>query len=103
MAGPKTAAKNRAHGKAAQVGANTEHAFIISCNGGLNAYVRDPNTSRNPNLDTSSQAFVDAIDAIHGAGRGEKIEAELAALATSASPGVWPAVFERMRAEQLVS
>ena len=103
MAGPKTAAKNRAHGKVAQAGNNAEHAFIVACNAGKHAYVRSPNTSLNPHMATDSQAFVDAIAAIHAAGRGDKVDAELLALATSAKPGAWPSVLERLRAEQLVA
>ena len=105
MAGTKTAAKNsRASSKSANsLANNTEIPFILSCNGGHNAYVRHPVTAHNPNLATNSQAFTDAICAIRGAGNGAKVQAELVALATAGHPGAWPSVLERLRTEELVA
>jgi hypothetical protein len=63
-----------------------EFKYVIPLNRGKNAYVRNLTNGRTVHLRTDSEAFVEEIRVLAGAGHGAKIRAELAALA-AAHPG----------------
>jgi hypothetical protein len=96
MAGAKTARKNTrtASTSKARPTAAGEVTFLISCNGGRNAYVRNLATGKNPNLATDSAAFDEAIQAIIDQGYGAKVADELDALA--ATNPVWADTRDRL-------
>lgn len=63
-----------------------EFKYIIPLNSGKHAYVRNLTNGKTNHLSTSSEAFVEEIRVLAGAGHGTKIRAELVALNT-AHPG----------------
>jgi hypothetical protein len=72
--------------------------FLIPAGQGANAYVRDAATGKNPNLRTTSQAFIDAISANAAAGHGKRIRAELESFAATYPTHGWDATLERLEA-----
>jgi hypothetical protein len=77
------AGQNAAGGALSVLG---EFKYVIPLNRGKNAYVRNLTNGRTVHLRTNSDAFVEEIRVLAGAGHGAKIRAELAALA-AAHPG----------------
>lgn len=63
-----------------------EFRYLLPLNGGKHAYVRNITNGRTERLATDSDAFVEEIRVLVGAGHGTRIRAELAALA-QAHPG----------------
>jgi hypothetical protein len=72
--------------------------FLIPAGQGANAYVRDAATGKNPNLRTTSQAFVDAIAANSAAGHAKRIRAELESFASAYPTHGWDATLARLEA-----
>ena len=63
-----------------------EFKYVIPLNNGRHAYVRNLTNGKTVHLRTDSEAFVEEIRVLAGAGHGAKIRAELGALA-AANPG----------------
>ena len=63
-----------------------EFKYVIPLNNGKHAYVRNLTNGRTNHLRTDSEAFIEEIRVLTGAGHGAKIRAELASLA-AANPG----------------
>lgn len=63
-----------------------EYKYLIPLNKGKHAYVRNLTNGKTTHMSTSSDAFVEEIRVLVGAGHGTKIRAELVAL-ESAHPG----------------
>ncbi len=73
-----------------------EYKYLIPLNNGRHAYVRNLTNGKTGHLRTDSDAFVEEIRVLAGAGHGAKIRAELQALA-SAHPGHgWDATEKRL-------
>lgn len=102
MAGAKTSSKNARAGasKNARPANYGETKFLISCNGGKNAYVLDPATSQNPNLPTDSDNFAAAVSALVAAGHGPKIRAEIDGLADASDQ--WATVKDKLVADGIL-
>lgn len=84
--------------RAGAAGANATFArFLMPTNFGQHAYVRSATTGLNPLLSTSSQAFIDSVKAITDAGYGDKVEAELVALAEKFPTHNWETTAARLR------
>jgi hypothetical protein len=73
-----------------------EFKYIIPLNGGKHAYVRNITTGRTERLSTDSEQFVAEVRALTGAGHGNKIRAELAALAEAHPGHGWDATEKRL-------
>ncbi len=58
-----------------------EFKYLIPLNNGKHVYLRNLTDGRNLHLATGSDAFVEAVKALHEAGHGEKIKAEIEAFA----------------------
>ncbi len=85
----KTARASVRAGQAGQGGALSvlgEFKYLIPLNGGKHAYVRNLTNGKTAHLRTDSEAFVEEIRTLVGAGHAAKIRAELNTLA-SAYPG----------------
>jgi hypothetical protein len=95
----KTARASVRAGQAGQGGALSvlgEYKYLIPLNQGKHAYVRNLTNGKTTHLSTSSDAFVEEIRVLAGAGHGPKIRAELQALG-SAHPGDgWDATEKRL-------
>ncbi|MDQ7903141.1 hypothetical protein RB614_01230 [Phytohabitans sp. ZYX-F-186] len=73
-----------------------EYKYLIPLNKGKHAYVRNLTNGKTVHLRTDSDAFVEEIRSLAGAGHGAKIRAEIVALA-AASPGDgWDATEKRL-------
>ncbi|BCB84160.1 hypothetical protein [Phytohabitans suffuscus] len=73
-----------------------EYKYLIPLNKGKHAYVRNLTNGKTIHMRTDSDAFVEEIRALAGAGHGAKIRAEIVALA-AASPGDgWDATEKRL-------
>src|SRR5947208_15698844 len=68
-----------------------EFKYLIPLNHGKNAYVRYLTNGKTLHLRTDSDAFVEEIRTLAGAGHGAKVRAELALLATSHPDDGWDA------------
>ena len=85
----KTARASVRAGQAGKDGALSvlgEFKYVIPLNKGKHAYVRNLTNGKTVHLSTGSQAFVEEIRVLIGAGHGAKIRAELVAL-NEANPG----------------
>ena len=69
---------------------------MIPLNAGRNAYIRNITTGQTPNLRTDSEAFVEEIRSLAGAGHGAKIRAELEQLAADLPEHGWDATLKRL-------
>jgi hypothetical protein len=73
-----------------------EFKYVIPLNSGKHAYVRNLTNGKTTHLSTSSDAFVEEIRVLVGAGHGPKIRVELTAL-EAANPGNgWAATEARL-------
>ena len=92
----------RASVRAGQAGAGSalsvlgEFKYLIPLNKGKHAYVRNLTNGKTVHLRTDSDAFVDEIKVLAGAGHGAKIRAELNALATAYPEHGWDATEKRL-------
>ena len=95
----KTARASVRAGQAGKDGALSvlgEFKYVIPLNKGKHAYVRNLTNGKTVHLATGSDAFVEEIRVLVGAGHGTKIRAELAAL-NEANPGHgWDATEKRL-------
>ena len=73
-------------GSAAALSVLGEFKYLIPLNHGKHAYVRNLTNGKTTHLRTDSDAFIEEIRLLAGAGHGAKLRAELTALA-SANPG----------------
>jgi hypothetical protein len=73
-----------------------EFKYVIPLNKGRHAYIRNLTNGRTAHLRTDSEAFVEEIRALAGAGHATKIRAELAALATAFPGDGWDATERRL-------
>ena len=73
-----------------------EFKYLIPLNKGRHAYVRNLTNGRTVHLKTDSDAFVEEIRVLTGAGHGTKIRAELKALATAHPTDGWDATEKRL-------
>jgi hypothetical protein len=73
-----------------------EYKYLIPLNKGKHAYVRNLTNGKTRHLRTDSEAFVEEIRVLAGAGHGPKIRAELAALAAAAPSDGWDATEKRL-------
>jgi hypothetical protein len=92
----------RASVRAGQAGAGGavsvlgEYKYVIPLNSGKHAYVRNLTNGKTVHLRTDSDAFVEEIRVLAGAGHGAKIRMELAALASSFPDHGWDATEKRL-------
>lgn len=73
-----------------------EYKYLIPLNKGKHAYVRNLTNGKTLHMRTDSDAFVEEIRVLAGAGHGPKIRAELAALAAAAPGDGWDATEKRL-------
>jgi hypothetical protein len=73
-----------------------EFKYIIPLNSGKHAYVRNLTNGKTAHLRTDSDAFVEEIRVLAGAGHGPKIRAELAALAGRHPTHGWDTTEKRL-------
>ena len=73
-----------------------EYKYLIPLNKGKHAYVRNLTNGKTLHMRTDSDAFVEEIRVLAGAGHGPKIRAELAALAAAAPSDGWDATEKRL-------
>jgi hypothetical protein len=95
----KTARASVRAGKATAGGALSvlgEFRYLIPLNRGRHAYVRNLTNGRTVHLATDSEAFVEEIRTLTGAGHGVKLRAELAALAYTHPGHGWDTVGKRL-------
>lgn len=93
-----------AGGAGGGISALGEIKYLIPLNRGKNAYVRNVSSGQTPNLKTDSEAFVEQIRTLAAAGHGNKIRAELEALAAESPDHGWDATLKRLEdAEALVA
>ena len=95
----KTARASVRAGQAGQGGALSvlgEFKYLIPLNSGRHAYVRNLTNGKTNRLRTDSEAFVEEIRTLAGAGHGAKIRAELAALAAAYPAHNWDATEKRL-------
>jgi len=95
----KTARASVRAGQAGQGGALSvlgEFKYLIPLNNGKHAYVRNLTNGKTVHLRTDSNAFVEEIRVLTGAGHGTKIRAELQALAASNPNHGWDATEKRL-------
>ena len=92
----------RASVRAGQAGASGalsvlgEFKYLIPLNSGKHVYVRNLTNGKTNHLSTSSDAFIEEIRVLAGAGHGIKIRAELQALATANPNHGWDATEKRL-------
>jgi hypothetical protein len=95
----KTARASVRAGQAGQGGALSvlgEFKYLIPLNSGKHAYVRNLTNGKTSKLSTNSDAFVEEIRVLAGAGHGAKIRAELVALAAAHPGHNWDATEKRL-------
>jgi hypothetical protein len=73
-----------------------EYKYLIPLNGGKHAYVRNLTNGKTAHLRTDSDAFVEEIRILAGAGHATKIRAELQALAAANPADGWDATEKRL-------
>lgn len=73
-----------------------EFKYIIPLNGGKHAYVRNLTNGKTAHLSTSSEAFVEEIRVLAGAGHAAKIRAELVTLNEVHPDHGWDATEKRL-------
>ncbi|HTJ39216.1 MAG TPA: hypothetical protein VL738_38815 [Dactylosporangium sp.] len=92
----------RASVRAGQAGASGalsvlgEFKYLIPLNKGKHVYVRNLTNGKTVHLSTTSDAFVEEIRVLAGAGHAAKIRAELQALAASTPTDGWDATEKRL-------
>jgi hypothetical protein len=95
----KTARASVRAGQAGQGGALSvlgEFKYIIPLASGKFAYVRNLTNGKTVHLKTDSDAFVEEVRVLAGAGHGTKIRAELAGLATQFPAHGWDTTEKRL-------
>lgn len=95
----KTARASVRAGAGAQGGALSvlgEFKYLIPLNKGKHAYVRNLTNGKTPHLRTDSEAFVEEIRVLVGAGHAAKIRAEINALAAAYPSDGWDATEKRL-------
>jgi hypothetical protein len=95
----KTARASVRAGQAGQGGALSvlgEFRYLIPLNRGKHAYVRNLTNGRTAHLATDSEAFLEEIRALAGAGHGQKVRAELTALAVANPDHGWDTTEKRL-------
>ncbi len=73
-----------------------EYKYLIPLNKGKHAYVRNLTNGKTVHLKTDSDAFVEEVRVLAGAGHGAKIRAELAALASAFPTDGWEITEKRL-------
>ena len=73
-----------------------EFKYLIPLNKGKHAYVRNLTNGRTVHLKTDSEAFVEEIRVLAGAGHAAKIRAELQSLDTAHPEDGWGATEKRL-------
>ncbi|OLB64108.1 MAG: hypothetical protein AUI10_12505 [Actinobacteria bacterium 13_2_20CM_2_72_6] len=73
-----------------------EFKYVIPLNHGKYAYVRNLTNGKTLHLRTDSDAFVEEIRVLAGAGHGTKVRAELSALAAGFPGDGWDATEKRL-------
>lgn len=92
----------RASVRAGQAGAGGalsvlgEYKYVIPLNSGRHAYVRNLTNGKTNHLRTDSDAFVEEMRVLAGAGHANKIRAELHALAAANPSHGWDATEKRL-------
>ena len=92
----------RASVRAGQAGASGalsvlgEFKYLIPLNGGKHVYVRNLTNGKTNRLSTSSDAFVEEIRVLAGAGHAAKLRVELQALNTAHPGHGWDATEQRL-------
>jgi hypothetical protein len=92
----------RASVRAGQAGAGAalsvlgEYKYLIPLNHGKHAYVRNLINGKTNHMRTNSDAFVEEIRSLAGAGHAVKIRAELQALAVAQPGDGWDATEKRL-------
>ncbi|GGM42008.1 hypothetical protein ACFFX1_12295 [Dactylosporangium sucinum] len=92
----------RASVRAGQAGASGalsvlgEFKYLIPLNKGKHVYVRNLTNGKTSHLSTTSDAFVEEIRVLAGAGHGSKIRAELQAFAAAEPSHGWDATEKRL-------
>jgi hypothetical protein len=92
----------RASVRAGQAGAGGalsvlgEFKYLIPLNHGKNAYVRNLTNGKTVHLRTDSEAFIEEIRVLAGAGHATKVRAELNALAFAHPADGWEATEKRL-------
>ena len=95
----KTARASVRAGQAGQSGGLSvlgEYKYLIPLNKGKHAYVRNLTTGKTVHLATNSDAFVEEIKTLAGAGHGDKIRGELDAFADSYPEHGWAETQKRL-------
>ena len=95
----KTARASVRAGQAGQGGALSvlgEFKYLIPLNGGRHAYVRNLTNGRTNHLRTDSEAFIEEIRVLAGAGHAVKIRAEINNLAAVYPGDGWDACEKRL-------
>ena len=95
----KTARASVRAGQAGQGGALSvlgEYKYLIPLNKGRHAYVRNLTNGKTTHMSTSSDAFVEEIRVLAGAGHGAKIRAEIQSLNSSHPADGWDATEKRL-------
>jgi hypothetical protein len=95
----KTARASVRAGQAGAAGALSvlgEFKYLIPLNNGKHAYVRNLTNGKTVHLRTDSDAFVEEIRVLAGAGHAAKIRAELQALASAHPAHGWDATEKRL-------
>lgn len=95
----KTARASVRAGQAGKDGALSvlgEFKYLIPLNGGKHVYVRNLTNGKTTHLSTTSDAFVEEIRVLAGAGHAAKIRAELVTLNESYPAHGWDATEKRL-------
>jgi hypothetical protein len=95
----KTARASVRAGQAGQAGALSvlgEFKYLIPLNSGKHVYVRNLTNGKTNHLSTSSDAFVEEIRVLAGAGHAAKIRIELQSLAAANPSHGWDATEKRL-------
>jgi hypothetical protein len=73
-----------------------EFKYVIPLNRGKHAYIRNLTNGKTVHLRTDSDAFVEEIRTLVGAGHGQKLRAEFSALAAAYPGDGWDATEKRL-------
>jgi len=95
----KTARASVRAGQAGQGGALSvlgEFKYLIPLNDGKHAYIRNLTNGRTAHLRTDSDAFIEEVRTLAGAGHAAKIRAEINILATSYPGHGWELTEKRL-------